>query len=322
MTQKNQKIFNQTRILNYLQFNRSSSQVEIAEETGLQTSTVSYLIRELKKSGVIISSGKSESGALGGKKRDILTLNADFGCFGGFYLKNNFLTYHLVDFCGNISHSGKEDISILPEKEIQNLLNDLIVQQKEENKNYLGAGIAVSSIVNNEGDIVESSHFSKTVPRVLTTIKQPLPGIHIIVENDANCAVFYDYFAEAGKYKNLIHLLINNNPFTIGAGIIKNNGLYKGNNGGAGELPDFLFSGDNNYSSLEKVIDFASSFLDPELIIVSGSTAKMDEDLINKLKTNKNNSKIKVSKNEFTPILGASLRTSNVYIQSILEEGL
>ena len=76
MNQRDQKNYNQLRILNILRSRPGISQADISALLALRPSTVSNLIRDLKAAGMVTNVGKGDSGSSGGKKADLLSLHS------------------------------------------------------------------------------------------------------------------------------------------------------------------------------------------------------------------------------------------------------
>jgi len=236
MNQQDQKLRNRERVLTILRSSPGISQAEIAERTRLQPSTTSNLVRRLKELGIVAPIGKRNSGPQGGKKADILSLRAGYGQFGGIYLKEDAIISGVVDFAGEIVSRKRLPVS----SEDDEALLSAIIREIEANvgsyESYLGTGIAVSSVVNLEGDITESLHFNRAIPKLVAEIRRRVPGLPVVVDNDANCAADWDLFFFGPQVQNFVHLQVQTSPLTVGAGVIINGRLYRGTTGAAGEL--------------------------------------------------------------------------------------
>jgi len=217
MNQQDQKQRNREQVLSLLRSVPRISQVEIAERSRLQPSTTSNLIRILKERGIVASMGKRDSGPQGGKKAEILGLRGEYGHFGGIYLKEDEIIFGVVDFGGCIV--ARKSISVSNEKD--DFLMATIAAEVEANvrryPTYRGTGIAVSSVVNLNGEITESLYFNRTIPRIISEIRLRVPELPVVVDNDANCAADWVLVNQADGSRNLVHLQVQGLSLTGGS---------------------------------------------------------------------------------------------------------
>lgn len=322
MNQQDQKRRNREHVLTLLRSSPGISQVEISERSRLQPSTTSNLIRNLKDLGIVAPIGKRNSGPQGGKKAEILSLRAEYGYFGGIYLKEDEIIFGVVDFSGNII-SRK---SILVSNEEDESLLSAIVNEVAENSrrysDYLGTGIAVSSVVNLSGDITESLFFNRAIPRIVSEIRLKVPVPPVVVDNDANCAADWDLFIRGEGFRNLVHLQVQTSPVTIGAGIIIDGRLYRGTSGAAGELLQTHSRKDDGElaDAIEKTARLVATLLDTEAVFVAG---ELDAATVSELGgrvgafESELQKRLHVLDNPDIPVLGASLQAIRMHINQI-----
>lgn len=320
MNQRDQKLRNRERVLTILRSSPGISQAEIAERARLQPSTTSNLIRRLRELGIVESIGKRDSGPQGGKKADNLSLRAEHGQFGGIYLKEDEIISGVVDFTGEII--SRKRLSV-PYEDDEALLSAMI-EEVEANAgrydSYLGTGIAVSSIVNLEGDITESLYFNRAIPKLVAEIRRRVPGLPVVVDNDANCAADWDLFFFGPEVQNFVHLQVQTSPVTVGAGIIINGGLYRGTTGAAGELMQAENRGKNVVEVIDRTARLVAALLDTQAVFVAG---EIDGETVQSLRRRaagfekKLHKKLHILDNPDIPVLGASLQAIRVHINQI-----
>lgn len=117
--------------------------------------------------------------------------------------------------------------------EIVDHLKELISQIF--NSNIRGIGIGVSGIVKSDRGIIKST---KNIPSwkdvPLKDILEKEFNVPVFINNDCNCFAFGErYYGEGTLYRDIVCLILS---IGVGAGIIVNNELYKGNNSVAGEI--------------------------------------------------------------------------------------
>lgn len=323
MNQRDQKLTNRMEILHLLRSSPGISQAEIAVRTHLQPSTTSNLVRGLRGLGLVARVGKGDSGPQGGKKADILALRAEYGYFGGIYLKEDEIIFGVVDFRGNIV--ARKRLSVGGDQ-ASGIVAAIVAEIEDNGRRfppYLGTGIAVSSVVDSEGRIEESLHFTRAMPQVISEIRRGVPGLPVIVDNDANCAADWDLMATADGLRNLVHLQVQTSPITVGAGIIIDGVVYRGSAGAAGEILQAhgLGLGAALVDDLARLIRFVSAFLDTQAVFVAG---ELDGNAISALKDRtavfNDSSEIHILDNPDLPVLGASLQAIRLRIRQIIRE--
>jgi len=320
MNQKDQKRQNQETILDLLQSQPAISQVDISVQTGLQTSTVSYVVRTLKELGIVHATGKGDSGPSGGKKADLLALRPDYGTIGGIVVKNDGIISCITDFTGKIVDRQEIGTQGLADGAILKRIIATIEANSSSYSNYRGTGVAVTSVVGLSGDVMKSTYFGHSIPRFVAQLQTAYPELALVVENDANCAAYYDHVFRRPRFRNLVHLHVPTRPFTIGAGIIIDNVLYRGATGAAGEVLKEARAS-RVETVLERVILFVASLLDTEAIFITGefdhAAAKRVRTMIETLAPS-TSCALELLEDPETPILGASLQAIREHLRQVL----
>ncbi len=272
MAQRLLKQANLLSILELLRSRREASQNEIAQSLGLQRSTVSNLARELRDRGWLEEVGKRPSGKNGGKPRVLLSLDASAAGIIGFTIRRDHLLSHRFDFQGNTVDVSRHDIDeSRPEEAVEAIVCE--VRRAFESEPKLRAcGIAVSSVVANNGDIARSTDFPWHIPEFREHVASALPGeVALLIENDANCVALHA-LGRLGINKadapNIIAFYCSLDPPSLGSGIVVDGVLLRGAHGAAGEivrrgaceLIDSTWDG----------VYGAVSLIDPDLVIVAG----------------------------------------------------
>lgn len=123
--------------------------------------------------------------------------------------------------------SANETLSVLLE-----LSKGILQKAKTHKKDIVGMGLALGGIVDSKKGVV---HWPQ-IPH--SYISLPLRGylekkfnLPIFIENDASACAWAEYVKNFSKSKNLIYMFSG-----VGCGIIANGSLYRGKDGGAGEL--------------------------------------------------------------------------------------
>jgi glucokinase-like ROK family protein len=231
------KQINKSIVLNTIRKKGNISRAEIAGITGLNKSTVSFLVDELINEGFVKEEGPGES--KGGRKPIILSINNKAGCIIGIDLDVNYILIVLTDLMANVIWEKKIDIKIgenqqtIIERLIE-LIDEAISNAPETIRGILGIGIGVPGIVDyKKGSILLAPNLKwENVP--LKQIVEDKFKIKVHIDNEANVgAIGEKWFGVGAKYNNLVYVSAG---IGIGTGIIINGELYRGTVGLAGEM--------------------------------------------------------------------------------------
>ncbi|HUZ17659.1 MAG TPA: ROK family transcriptional regulator [Spirochaetia bacterium] len=326
MNQRDQRRRNRENILGLLRVHPGISQVELSAKARLQPSTTSNLVRNFRELGLVNTVGKGSSGPHGGKRAELLAVRPDFGCYGGIYIKNDEIIFGVTDFDGTLVARRQANIDPNDNRKILSVVIDEINASCRRYPRYRATGVAVSSVVSLDGDVSPSADFTHTLPGMIPAVRAQTGNLPLTVDNDANCAAFWDYYASRERYRNLVHLQVQTTPVTIGAGIILDGALYRGVRGGAGELNERLpreLSPDVLVSNIDRLVRFLGTFLDTEAVFIAG---ELNGETFERLHPLERDGKeavpfiIDAIENQDVPMLGASLQAIGLHIDSVLGE--
>ncbi|MBT1280079.1 ROK family transcriptional regulator [Thermoanaerobacter sp. CM-CNRG TB177] len=231
------KQINKSIVLNTIRKKGNVSRADIAHITGLNKSTVSFLVDELINEGFVKEEGPGES--KGGRKPIILSINNKAGCIIGIDLDVNYILIVLTDLMANVIWEKKIDIKIgenqqtIIERLIE-LIDEAISSAPETIRGILGIGSGVPGIVDyKKGSILLAPNLKwENVP--LKQIIEDKFKIKVHIDNEANVgAIGEKWFGVGAKYNNLVYVSAG---IGIGTGIIINGELYRGTVGLAGEM--------------------------------------------------------------------------------------
>ena len=213
------------------------SRAKIAAMTGLNKSTVSSLVDDLLRRGLIRENGVNSTGT--GRPATLLEINPEAGCIIGVQFGVDFVAVALTDFFGKIL--WKRRLNTEPAETQDDTLAQTLELVKEaadacqiERGQLLGLGLSVPGTVNIEhGALIFAPNLQwQNVP--LREIFSEHSGLNVFVENDANAAAIAEHlFGVARQIKDFIFVFVG---VGLGGGLFLNGKLYRGNNGFAGEI--------------------------------------------------------------------------------------
>ena len=231
-------------------YRNTISRVEIASRLELNKSTVTHIVNELLRNGIILQAEEGISGPKGGRKPVFLILNKKFGCVIGFEIRPQFYIAVATDLDGEILFYKSERIEISSdnfEECFLEIMSRVTEEQKRTGIPLLGIGVGVSGIVDPvEGvirysiplDFIDEYNFKEKIAS-----RYDVP---FFLENDANCCswgelVFHrkrnlrDFLFVLVEFRNLNEEEIHE-AISVGLGIVIDGKVHYGNGFFAGEF--------------------------------------------------------------------------------------
>ncbi len=248
----------------------SLSRRQLAQITGLRTSTLTYIVRDLMKQGIVRSIGKAESKTVG-KKQTMLEVNPAIGWAVGIGLSHGFAELIYQDASGTQIGQGKIEITYdldpLPQR-LHAEISDWAQTNGKDMKALMGIGVGVPGIVDNTHGIVQHSGWFHAIDVPLREKFNEHFDTKIVIENDVNLAVLAESrTGNAGGLTNFVYFLINAVPEegqqvirAFGSSLFLDGRVYRGSHYAAGEV----FSLVNNEECTRTTLEVVQSLADPD----------------------------------------------------------
>ncbi len=261
--QQKTKLRNRSTVLSLVRSVPGISQSELAVRTGLQPSTVSYAVRELRDRELVLSIGHKAPSPNGGKRPVELAPNGASGTFLGLSVRRGRVDQALVDFAG-LETVPDRTVSVSTARGIERHLVAAVERAVNGPAPLLGVGIAIASVVDRLGAVHASAAFPHSLGDLASRVREAVglaDEIPLVIENDANCAAL----TVARPGVTSLAFVISSAPATIGAGLAIDGELYRGARNSAGELfaPDAPDTSAAAVDLLASVIRFA----DPDTVL-------------------------------------------------------
>ena len=253
----------------------------------LQASTVSYLVNDLKRIGLVVDSGRTQQEGRVGKPGVLVQLNNDQVSFLGIYAEDNQLDVYLIGVDG--TQLAYEQI-VFDQPSVEDTIFAAIRRKLAMYGQIKGVGIAVKAIVYKDGSIksgkrTDAAQGFWSFAGLSARLNEAFPGLVIAVENDANCAATLCQYRHVDQNQNLVVYLLNKAPFGLGCGLVMNGSIYQGHRGAAGEFFEKNTKLRELAESLTQEKDIVERFLpsilphvletayllDPQLVVLCGS---------------------------------------------------
>ncbi len=227
---------NKAKILNLVYENKEITKQEIAKILGLSIPTVISNVNLLLEEGILEESGVAAS--TGGRKPVIIRFVKDSKYSIGVEISSRttrvILTNLYLEIKDDTSFSniGLEGINDIIDR-LKQTIKDMIDVHKIQCEDILGVGFSLPGIVDEENLYLENAPNIGMRNIDFKEFEEKL-DVAIYMENDANAAALAESVIGIAKSKsNLVYLEISEG---IGAGIVANGFLYKGQDKKAGEI--------------------------------------------------------------------------------------
>lgn len=249
-----QKTLNGALILNYLLKNGSSSRIELAEQLGLQPSSITYIINRFLNINLVRETEIEKKKRGSGRPAVKLQLNPDYGRVIGIELQSKYYRAVICDIYGRVITHMQQEVS--PHSgSFEEYFHETVraVCSQISGLQLLGVGIATPGIVHPESATIEESlaHNIKLLP--LSEYLDTHFEFPLLLENDANSCALHILWEEREQISpSYIYVLPRfHDPgemppefpaVGIGMGIVIEGKLYRGETNRAGEFRSALLN--------------------------------------------------------------------------------
>ena len=264
----------------------SVTKAQISNSTGISITTVRTLLEELLINNEIVSLGLDDSS--GGRRAEMYALNLNNDILLSFYIENKLINYVLANTLAEII---KKDTVNFDEKTYKKSLDKFIKEITEDN-NIKVIGIGVPGVVD-KGNYFSGNALDNWEKFDMGNHIEKKFNIPVVLENDLNAIALgfslnYKKKMKEVNIRSLNLIYIHFDKAGVGAGIIANGNLIRGENNFAGELglmpignEGYLVNilnnnpDDEKYTNIVgKVIAILNCIINPEFIVVGGDTLR------------------------------------------------
>jgi predicted NBD/HSP70 family sugar kinase len=239
VTARDVRRLNRRVVLQRIYARQPISRLEISQQSGLSSATVTNVVGELLTEQIILETGVEASE--GGRPRALLSMNRDYGFFLGCELGETSIVVDLFDILMNKLVSWERDlteeentpttVAYLIERGVTNVLSDAKIQPEQ----ILGMGIGVPGIVEQEQHLIFSSPSWNWQPVPLLPLLRQSVSFPIFLENGAKTMALAEMNSRI-EDQSIEHLAVVNIGTGIGGGVIEKGTLYRGATNSAGEI--------------------------------------------------------------------------------------
>jgi len=232
---------NRTTLLEALQATGPMTIQQLRQATGLSLATINRIIDRLRVEGLIIEQGMASSS--GGRPPRLLAYNGrrssviatDIGgrtITGGIFDLHGQLLYQLTTETHKDGASTADSSKVF--ERVAGLIETLIAEADRLDSPARAVGIGVPGTVRSDTGLVQFAPSLHWWDLPLAGLLQERLSLPVVVENDVNLiAVGEHRFGVSRGSRDVITIAIGTG---LGAGLIINSSLYRGAQGGAGEI--------------------------------------------------------------------------------------
>jgi predicted NBD/HSP70 family sugar kinase len=218
------------------------SRAEIARVTGLTKGTVSVLVQELLRLGLLLAHGPQADGRVG-RPRSALTVNGDFHCGVGLEINVDYLAVCVADLLHRVRFHRVEagdNLDVEPARVLDRagrLIETALEAAGAEGLTVAAVGVALPGVVDVQaGRLLLAPNLGWTEIPVTAELAGRLHGspVPVLADNEANLAALGELWLGLGKeIGDYVHV---SGEIGIGAGVIVGGELFRGSHGFAGEM--------------------------------------------------------------------------------------
>jgi hypothetical protein len=250
---------NISRVLRLIWQHKGISRIEIAQQLGIDKSTVTKIVSSLEEIGIIRAFAQGHAGPQGGRKPIHLEIVPDFGVALGIEINTDGFLVTLVNMHGEILDSIEETMGVSSVfetfdaaiKRIHPLIESLNIP-------VMGIGVGVPAIVNSEtGTIIQSLPLMIDCQIDFCAWAQDKYHAPVYIENDARCGCLGEIIIRHGvNLENALFVLAEIRKITggaesrknlaIGCGLILNGQTHHGKEFSAGEFRSIMWEEGNS----------------------------------------------------------------------------
>jgi predicted NBD/HSP70 family sugar kinase len=232
-THQQTRAFNHRLVLRTIYDRHAVSRAEIARLTGLTRTSVSDLVGELLRNGLVVEVGPGQSS--GGKQPILLEVAVEGRHLIGLDLAESAFTGAVVDLRGRIIRSLRLPLDGRDGQRAVDRVIELIEALRADSRHHLlGVGVGAPGLIDSDSGTVRWAVNLDWADLPLGPLLEERFGVPVVVANDSQAAALAELtFFRRPRPQNLVVVKIGRG---IGAGIILGGQLFQGDGYGAGEI--------------------------------------------------------------------------------------
>ncbi|MCD6099882.1 MAG: ROK family transcriptional regulator [Candidatus Marinimicrobia bacterium] len=234
------KELNESRVLKLIKKERMISRIELARKTNISKVAISEIVNRLINQGYVVEVGKGNSTKKGGKKPTLLKLNPENGYVVGLEIKSKKTRVAIANLNSEIVAEGEVsyELGSTIDDVIQSIFEEvdrLLAIRPQYRERLKGIGIGIPGFINySKGELIYADTMRGWDNKPIASRFAERYGVPVFLENDVKAMALGEYLLGAGKGKDNIACIHIGEG--VGAGIIVEGHLLRGDFGSAGEV--------------------------------------------------------------------------------------
>jgi len=233
------KIENRKFVFSLIFNNPGISRPEVTTMTKLSSASVARITEELLDEGLIYEQD-SEAGNVGRRPTLLYVCGKNIPALA-IELDRDKQVCAVVDLAGTVQYRAEREFYVLEHtpEEICDLIRDMVTEAMNRpemsGKRFAGIGVVLPGLIDMEsGTVSLSSQFHWHDVPLGTMLREMFPDMTITLDNEMNARALAEYLY--GKMRNENNAVILGIGSGVGAGIITNGRIYRGDANMAGEV--------------------------------------------------------------------------------------
>ncbi|WEG10764.1 ROK family transcriptional regulator [Pullulanibacillus sp. KACC 23026] len=230
---------NRSIVFDFIRKHGPISRIEIAKSNNLSPTTVTSAVNELIKNGFV---EEGETGVSNGGRRPVLLkFSPNKRTIIGVSIRNTMIEIGELNLEPKVLQVISYPVdNLIGEDFISYLLECLeyFLSEISDLHKCIGISIVAPGIVDYKNGILRYNSALELIEIPLRDMVENRFKIKTHLENDTNSiALAEKELGEIDEYKDLFYIMVGDG---LGAGVVINNSIYRGNQGGAGEFGHFI----------------------------------------------------------------------------------
>ncbi|HHW47861.1 MAG TPA: ROK family transcriptional regulator [Clostridiaceae bacterium] len=218
------------------------SRAQISRIVDMSPTSVGRIVESLMLAGLVKEVGSAKSAKNGiGRKANLLEVDAKSLLGIGVEIDKDYLGAGIIDFKGNILKKleyNKDLTHFSPEyaaSEVVSMVNNLLSYAQKDNRKVVGIGIGIPGLVDiDKGEMVFSAQLKWKKVKIRDIIQKEFESLTVTVDNEMKARALAESLYGMAKDSRRAALMSVGSG--VGAALLINNKIYRGNSNNAGEI--------------------------------------------------------------------------------------
>jgi N-acetylglucosamine repressor len=268
---------NKNLVLEIVKNHSPISRMEIAKMTGMSPTSITRIINELQLQGFVRETELVTSGV--GRKAALLDVCGDVLYTIGVEIDKLIIKIGIVNYIGemvawqSLSRSESEGYHVTLEKVVRNILG-LIDKNRIPSERIIGIGVGLPGSIDYKNGVVKVSDQLKWKNVNLAEDLQQLSNFAVFIDNELKMKIEAENFK--GMAKDSQNAVLVGIGSGIGAAIILNGEIYRGDSNNAGEIGHTVINPTGNVCNCGKIGCLATYISEGAIIADSRKVREID----------------------------------------------